>query len=175
MDWSLCGLYRKLSNGSLHVIGRSPMSPNTGGPANSGRRWSYSKHERVVGVNHGPPFHAAKQVLGDFRDQFIADVDANTVVWELLYKNIIPRGVQERISRTDEPKQQNEILHDCLQRTCTKEALMEVCDIIVSVRGHPKMRELGEAMKRRLHTGKCVLVCRREMTRSHSLHYRLSC
>ena len=129
------------------------MSPNTGGPANSGRRWSYSKHERVVGVNHGPPFHAAKQVLSDFRAQLIADVDANTVVWELLYKNIISRGVQERISRTDEPKQQNEILHDCLQRTCTKEALMEVCDIIVSVRGHPKMRELGEAMKRRLHTG----------------------
>ena len=99
-------------------------------------------------MNRGPPSHAAKQVLDDFRDQFIADVDANAVVWELLYKDIIPRGVQERISRTDEPKQQNEILHDCLQRTCTKEALMEVCDIIVSVRGHPKMRELGEAMKR---------------------------
>ena len=155
--WSLLGLYRKLSNGSLHVIGRSPMSPNSGGPANSGRRWSYSEHERMVGVNHGPPFCAAKQVLGDFRVQFIADADANTVIWELLYKNIIPRGVQERISRTDEPKQQNEILHDCLQRTCTKEALMEVCDIIVSVRGHPKMRELGEAMKRRLHTQVSVL------------------
>ena len=82
------------------------MSPNTGGPANSGWRWSYSEHERVVGVNHGPPFHAAKQVLGDFRDQFIADVVANTVVWELLHKDIIPRGIQERISRTDEPKQQ---------------------------------------------------------------------
>ena len=119
------------------------MSPNTVGPANSGRRWSYSEHERVVGVNHGPPFHAAKQVLGDFRDQFIADVDANTVVWGLLHKDIIPHGVQERTSRTDEPKQQNEILHDCLQRTCTKEALTEVCDIIVAVRGHPRMREIG--------------------------------
>ena len=72
-------MYRKLSNGSLHVIGRSPVSPNTGGPANSGRRWSYSEHERVVGVNHGPPFHAAKHILSDFRDHFIEDVDANTV------------------------------------------------------------------------------------------------
>ena len=108
-------------------------------------------------VNHGPPFHAAKQVLGDFRDQFIADMDANTVVWELLYKDIIPRGVQERISRTDEPKQRNEILHDCLQRTSTKEALMDVCNIIVRVKGHPKMRQLGEAMKWRLCTGKCVV------------------
>ena len=108
-------------------------------------------------MDNGPPFHAAKQVLDDFRDQFIADVDTNTLVTELSSKDIIPRGVQERISRTDEPKQQNEILHDCLQRTCTKEALMEVCDIIVAVRGNPKMRELGEAMKRRLHTGKCVV------------------
>ena len=110
-----------------------------------------------MGVNHGSPFHAAKHILGDFRDQFIADMDASTVVWELLYKNIIPRGVQERISKTDEPKQQNEILHDWLQRVCTKEALMEVCNIIVATKGHPKMRELGEAMKRRLHTGKCVM------------------
>ena len=101
--------------------------------------------------------HAARQVLGDFRDQFIADMDANTVVWELLYKDIIPRGVQERISRTDEPKQQNEILHDCLQRTCTKEALMDVCNIIVTVKGHPKMHQLGEAMKSRLCTQVNVL------------------
>ena len=103
------------------------------------------------------PFHAAKQVLDHFRDQFIADMDANTVVWDLLYKGIIPRGVQERISKVDEPKQRNEILHDCLQRTCTKEALMEVCDTIVAVRGHPKMQDLGQVMKRRLHTGECVV------------------
>ena len=111
----------------------------------------------MVGVNHGPLFHAARQVLGDFRDQFIADVEASSVVWDLLHKDIIPRGVQERISKTDEPKQQNEILHDWLQRTCTEEALMEVCDIIVAVKGHPKMRALGEAMKRRLHSGMCVV------------------
>ena len=65
-------------------------------------------HERVVGVNHGPSFHAAKQVLGDLQDRLFADMDTSTVKWELLYKDIIPRGVQERISRTDEPKQQNE-------------------------------------------------------------------
>ena len=109
-------------------------------------------------MKHGSPFYAAKQVLSDYRDQFIADMDAQTVVWELLYKDIIPRGVQERISRTDEPKQKNEILHNWLQRTCTKNALMEVCEIIVAVRGHPRMRELGETMKRRLHSGKCVVV-----------------
>ena len=34
---------------------------------------------------------------------------------------------------------------------------MDVCDIIVAVRGHPKMQKCGEAMKRRLHAGKCVV------------------
>ena len=84
-------------------------------------------------------------------------MDTSTVVWELLHKGIISRGVQERISKADEPKQRNEILHDWLQRTSTKEALMEVCDIIVAVRGHPKMQNLGEDMKCRLHTGKCIV------------------
>ena len=84
-------------------------------------------------------------------------MDANAIVWELLHKDIISCGVQERISKTDEPKQRNEILHNCLQRTSTKEALMEVCDIIVAVRGHPKMQNLGEDMKCRLRTGKCVV------------------
>ena len=41
--------------------------------------------------------------------------------------------------------------------TSTKEALMEVCDIIVAVRGHPKMQNLGEDIKCRLHTGKSVV------------------
>ena len=103
-------------------------------------------------------FHAAIKALDHFRDQFIADMDANTVVWELLYKGIISRGVQERISKTDEPKQRNELLHDCLQRTCSKETLIEVCDIIIAVRDNPKMRAFGEVMKRRLHSGtKCVV------------------
>ena len=76
-------------------------------------------------------------------------MDANAVVWELLHKGIISRGVQERISKADEPKQRNEILHVWLQRTCNKEALMDVCDIIVAVRGHPKIQDFGKAMKRR--------------------------
>ena len=102
-------------------------------------------------------FHAVQEVLDDLRHQFIADVDANVVVWELLHKNIISRDVQRRISMTDVHELQNEILLDYLRRTCTNEALLEVCDIFVSVRGHPKMRELGEAMKSRLQTGKCVV------------------
>ena len=110
---------------------------------------------RVVGVNNEPYYHAAKQVLLDTREQFIADMDASTLVMELSSK--IPHCVQERISRTDGPEKKNEILHDWLQRTCSKEALMDICDIIVAVKDHPKMQELGETMKRRLQTGISLL------------------
>ena len=133
------------------------MPPNTGGPANSERRWSYSKHEWVVGVNHGPPFHAAKQVLSDFRDQFIADVDARIVVWELLYLDIIPRDVHEMIIRTKEPKQQNEILHDYLQRACTEDDLIKFCHVILQGWGNPRMQRLSAAMMRRLHSDICAV------------------
>ena len=40
---------------------------------------------------------------------------------------------------------------------CTKEALIDVFDIIVVVNDHPTMQEFGEAMKRRLHSGKCAM------------------
>ena len=103
------------------------------------------------------PFHAAKQVLVHFRDQFISEMDATSVVWELLHKDIIPRGVLERISKADGPEERNGILFDWLHRTCTKEALMEVCRVIIAVRGNPKMKELGQAMKRRLERGECIV------------------
>ena len=80
-------------------------------------------------------------------------MDANSVVFELLHKEIISRGVQERISNTYEPKERNAILFDRLQRTCTEETLMEVCRIITAVTGNPKMKELGKAMQRMLERG----------------------
>ena len=96
-------------------------------------------------------------MLVHFRDQFISKMDANSVMYELLHKDIISRGVLERISRTDEPKERNEILFDRLHRTCTKEAFMEVCHVIIAVRGNPKMKELGQAMKKRLERGECIV------------------
>ena len=103
------------------------------------------------------PFHAAKQVLVHIRDQFISEMDANSIVWELLHKDIISRGVLERISKADGPEERNEILFDWLHRTCTKEALMEVCHVIIAVKGNPKMKELGQAMKKRLERGECIV------------------
>ena len=84
-------------------------------------------------------------------------MDANSVVWELLHKDIISPGVQERISKADEPNERNAILFDRLQRTCTKGTMMKVCCVITEVTGNPKMKELGNAMKSRLERGECIL------------------
>ena len=107
-------------------------------------------------------FHAVEQVLKHFRDRFITEVEAGAIIMELLDKDIIPDGVQEKIAKTDSPKQQNEILHARLMKTCTIDALRTVCEIIMKVRGNPKMKALGEAMTKSLETGKCcafVFVC----------------
>ena len=95
----------------------------------------------------------------EYRDRFISEMDANTVINEFLYKGIIGGGIQQNISRTDCPKQQNEILHACLLRTCTDEALMTACGIIIAVQGNPRMATLGKDMQRSLESGVCACAC----------------
>ena len=99
------------------------------------------------------PFHKAVQVLNDFRDQFIEEMDANAVVLELLHNNIIDRGDQRTIAANTNPTQQNQFLHLILKEKCTEEAFETVCDIITAVKGNPKMKSLGKSMKRKLETG----------------------
>ena len=97
------------------------------------------------------PFHAAKQILGEFRKRFIDDFDANTVAHELYNEEIIPRRVLDRILQSSGLK--NEILHDHLMETSTSAALRTVCDVAIKTHGHPKMKRLGEDIKRRLEKG----------------------
>ena len=84
-------------------------------------------------------------------------MDAIAVVRELEQQGVIPQGEQDTITKTSSRKQQNEILFACLKRTCTKEVLMRACGIIIEVKGNPKMKSLGEDMKRRLETRKCCM------------------
>ena len=78
---------------------------------------------------------------------------------DMFHYKIIPDGVLESIAKADGRRQRNSILHDCLLRTCTNEALMRACGIITSVQGNPKMSALGKDMQRRLESGVCVCVC----------------
>ena len=84
-------------------------------------------------------------------------MDSNAVVLDLLHHNIINRGDQRTITRTEDPTEQNKFLHLYLKEKCTEDAFHLVCDIISDVKGNPKMSALGTAMKQRLHTGNCVL------------------
>ena len=111
-------------------------------------------------------FLVAKFVLNCFRKQFLEDVDANVVVGELRQKGIVPQGCQEKVSKADGRRQRNEILHDYLKRTCTREALMTACDIIIGLAegdeeegGNPSMKKVAEEMKMKLETGNnlCLL------------------
>ena len=85
-------------------------------------------------------------------------MDADAVVHKLLDKCIIDRGDLKNITQNANPDQKNQILHLALKWKCTDKALMDACDIIIAVKGNPKMTALGEAMKEVLVASKCMCV-----------------
>ena len=115
--------------------------------------WGARSYIGTVDVSLLFSFHVAEQVLDYFRDRFIAEVDAKAVYMELANKGIIDVGDQQQISATYDPVQSNQILHFCLKNKCTEDALRTVCDVMIRVKGNPKMKALGEDIKRKL--GKC--------------------
>ena len=98
------------------------------------------------------PFHAAKEVLVQFRDQFISDMDAAAVVFDLLDKGIISAGDKKDITREPNRADQNKILYETLKQKCTDETLMHTCDIIIAVEGNPRMTGFGEKLKKALQS-----------------------
>ena len=86
-------------------------------------------------------------------------MDANAVFRDLFHHGIISDGDQESIAKANGRTQQNTILHACLLRTCTNEALLRACGIMVFVRGNPKMSVLGADMQKRLESGVCAYAC----------------
>ena len=102
------------------------------------------------------PFHAAQQVLSHFRSWFIDAVDANAIVHELVHQDIIMNGDSTTIMRNPDAGQQNQYLHACLLQKCDEEALKDVCEIIIAVKGNRRMRGLGKEMKSLLEGKWCV-------------------
>ena len=102
-----------------------------------------------------------------FRKQFIDDVEANAVVHDLQYHGIIPQGCQVQVSRASGRKQQNQILHTQLMVSCTNQALIDSCNIFIAEKGYPRMKALGEVIKKSLQAGAgvcasvytCALLC----------------
>ena len=103
--------------------------------------------------------HTAETVLKEYRDRFVAEMDASTVVSDFVYHGIISDGVRECVAKPDDLRQRNSTLHDCLLKTCTNEALKTACGIITSVQGNPRMSALGKDMQSSLESGVYVCVC----------------
>ena len=86
-------------------------------------------------------------------------MDANAIVMELLHWNIIDEDDKKEISGVHSPRVKNEILHVCLKKKCTTEALRTVCDVMIGVASNTRMAVLGNDMKQRLETGNGVCAC----------------
>ena len=85
-------------------------------------------------------------------------MEAKTVVLELVYKDVISDGDKKEITSNEDRTLQNQTLHKILKEKCTDEALQTACDVIIAVKGNPKMNALGVAMKRALEAGMCMYV-----------------
>ena len=111
-----------------------------------------------------PLFFPAEGILDLFRKEFLKYVDAKAVVGELKQNGIVPQSCQEKVAKADGFRLRNEILHDCLKRTCTREAFIKACDIIIELAeegsegSNPNMKKVGEDMnfKMKLGTGKTI-------------------
>ena len=92
-----------------------------------------------------------------FRQHFIADVDANAIVYDLKNQDIISDGDLKEVTRTPSGVEQNMFLHHCLERKATKPALLQVCNIMIGCRGNSRMNQVGKEMKNALEKGRCCL------------------
>ena len=102
-------------------------------------------------------FHLAEVVLHIFRYRFISEMDTNAIDMELLHRGIIDDGDQSKIAIEQNPNRKNQLLHACLMKKCTDDALKTVCDLIIGVAGNPRMTALGKDMMKTLEASKwCV-------------------
>ena len=84
-------------------------------------------------------------------------MDTSTIDLDLLHRGIIDEGDQSKIAIEQNPNRKNQMLHACLMKKCTDEALKTVCDVIIEVAGNPRMTALGKDMMKSLEAGKwCV-------------------
>lgn len=97
---------------------------------------------------------AAENVLDHFWNQFTKDVAAKDIVYRLERLNIISDGDVSKVMKESDERLQNEILHRCLRKKCTKVALKRVCEELISMKGNPRRKKLGEDMKDFME-GKC--------------------
>lgn len=69
-------------------------------------------------------------------------MDAMAVVYDLLDKGTINEGDKQDITKESNRDEQNKILRLILKQKCTNKDLMDACDMIIAVKGNPRMTAL---------------------------------
>ena len=78
-------------------------------------------------------------------------MEADVVASALRAKGVIPQGCQEQIyGGSSSRKLRNEILHEQMMNSCTREALIDACNIFIAEKDFSKMVALGKDMKKKL-------------------------
>ena len=95
--------------------------------------WPSYKEQCIVITTFSFSSHLAEIVLFIFRDRFISEMDTTAIDMELLHRGNIDKGDQRRIEMKLNPDRKNQILHKCLMKKCTNDALKTVCDVIIGV------------------------------------------
>ena len=87
--------------------------------------------------------------MDKFSGSFLSDVDSHAIVSRLEIKRVIPKGVAYTIKHCamDEG---NEALFLHLQNHADPDSISELCDVMRSIAGYPRMSGLGRAMKEEL-------------------------
>ena len=94
-------------------------------------------------------------IIDKYKDRFKVCIDARAIARKLEIAEVIPNRVSFEIENSA-PDDANDLLFLHLQSHLSPEALHKLCDVMISMRGYPKMNELGRFMKDDLTTVSCV-------------------
>ena len=100
----------------------------------------------------------------DRYESFTTMVNGKKIAKRLFIEKVIPESLLHYIEK-EAPRAGNEKLRMHLARHSTQSDIRKLCNIMITTRGHPKMRILGlkmlEDKELPAMTGKCVRVCHR--------------
>ena len=90
-------------------------------------------------------------IIEKYKDKFLSYIDALAIVTRLEIEEVIPDTLSHKIQQSA-PSVANEVLFLHLRSHSSLETLHKLCDVIISMRGYPKMNKLGRSMKDALTT-----------------------
>ena len=90
-------------------------------------------------------------IIEKYKDRFLSCIDARAIVTRLEIKEVIPNRLSFKIENSA-PEDANDLLFLHLRSHSSLETLHNLCDVMISMSGYPKMNELGRSMKDALAT-----------------------